>query len=340
MPAFLTVAGILIGVIGLFLVGFSIPIRDFSLGSTLIIAGSISIVGGLVVVGLGATVRELRKLAAKAPEKPSQVGRPAGAPVPARPAAPIPARSMPKPAVVNTTRGQRAEPRLEMPPPETSPDEPPPGNAPTAGELGAEGLRPGLFASIRGRAAVAAAVDTGNPTALSSPHNGNVEPHPFARDHEHPPETAPLPRSPSLSALAARTAARLDLPRAVPDLPRAAPERQANDPVAFERAAGGGEATERPTRNLFDTVWPSDAKPPAEKATETERKGAPGAASDGSTSAGTALEPRPLEILKSGVIDGMAYTLYTDGSIEAQLPQGTLRFSSIEDLRAHLEHHN
>ena len=35
--------------------------------------------------------------------------------------------------------------------------------------------------------------------------------------------------------------------------------------------------------------------------------------------------------------DGMAYTLYTDGSIEAELPQGTMRFSSIEDLRAHLE---
>jgi len=36
-------------------------------------------------------------------------------------------------------------------------------------------------------------------------------------------------------------------------------------------------------------------------------------------------EPRPIAILKSGVIDGMAYTLYTDGSIEAELPQGTMR---------------
>jgi hypothetical protein len=48
-------------------------------------------------------------------------------------------------------------------------------------------------------------------------------------------------------------------------------------------------------------------------------------------------EPRPIAILKSGVIDGMAYTLYTDGSIEAELPQGTMRFSSIDELRAHLE---
>jgi len=33
----------------------------------------------------------------------------------------------------------------------------------------------------------------------------------------------------------------------------------------------------------------------------------------------------------------MGYTLYVDGSIEAELPQGTLRFASIDDLRAHLE---
>jgi hypothetical protein len=57
-------------------------------------------------------------------------------------------------------------------------------------------------------------------------------------------------------------------------------------------------------------------------------------------------EPRPtpapeaaaaVTILKSGVVDGMAYTLYSDGSIEAQLPQGMLRFGSITELRNHIE---
>jgi hypothetical protein len=47
--------------------------------------------------------------------------------------------------------------------------------------------------------------------------------------------------------------------------------------------------------------------------------------------------PRPVSVLKSGVVDGMAYTLYSDGSIEAQLPQGTLRFGSINELRNHIE---
>jgi hypothetical protein len=49
-----------------------------------------------------------------------------------------------------------------------------------------------------------------------------------------------------------------------------------------------------------------------------------------STAAGTS-------VLKSGVVNGMPYTLYSDGSIEAQLPEGTLRFGSITELRNHIE---
>ncbi len=42
-------------------------------------------------------------------------------------------------------------------------------------------------------------------------------------------------------------------------------------------------------------------------------------------------------VLKSGVVDGMAYWLYSDGSIEAQMPEGMMRFTSIDELRAHLD---
>ncbi|MGB6394815.1 MAG: DUF308 domain-containing protein, partial [Bradyrhizobium sp.] len=45
----------------------------------------------------------------------------------------------------------------------------------------------------------------------------------------------------------------------------------------------------------------------------------------------------PVTVLKSGVVDGMAYSLYSDGSIEAQMPEGMMRFASIDELRAHLE---
>jgi hypothetical protein len=42
-------------------------------------------------------------------------------------------------------------------------------------------------------------------------------------------------------------------------------------------------------------------------------------------------------VLKSGVVDGMAYSLYSDGSIEAQMPEGMMRFASIDELRTHLD---
>jgi hypothetical protein len=53
-------------------------------------------------------------------------------------------------------------------------------------------------------------------------------------------------------------------------------------------------------------------------------------------------EPAPnaspdVTVLKSGVVDGMSYSLYSDGSIEAQMPEGMMRFASIDELRAHLD---
>ena len=55
-------------------------------------------------------------------------------------------------------------------------------------------------------------------------------------------------------------------------------------------------------------------------------------------------EPEPevpetpaVTVIKSGVVDGMAYSLYSNGSIEAQLPEGMMRFASIDELRDHLD---
>ena len=48
-------------------------------------------------------------------------------------------------------------------------------------------------------------------------------------------------------------------------------------------------------------------------------------------------DPAQVTVLKSGVVDGMAYSLYSDGSIEAQMPEGMMRFASIDELRAHLD---
>jgi hypothetical protein len=48
-------------------------------------------------------------------------------------------------------------------------------------------------------------------------------------------------------------------------------------------------------------------------------------------------DQQTVTVLKSGVVDGMAYSLYSDGSIEAQMPEGLMRFASIDELRSHLD---
>jgi hypothetical protein len=81
-------------------------------------------------------------------------------------------------------------------------------------------------------------------------------------------------------------------------------------------------------------VAPSPVPPPAELLPRTE----PTPAGQPAPAPVQQHAPITISILKSGVVDGMAYTLYSDGSIEAQLPQGTLRFGSITELRNHIEH--
>ena len=88
----------------------------------------------------------------------------------------------------------------------------------------------------------------------------------------------------------------------------------------------------------FDDVWPKRGGRQAEDAGESARQGAGEAPKPSDKPAGE--EARSTAILKSGVVDGMAYTLYVDGSIEAQLPQGTVRFGSIAELRSHIENNS
>jgi hypothetical protein len=88
----------------------------------------------------------------------------------------------------------------------------------------------------------------------------------------------------------------------------------------------------------FEDAWPKAerSKPgeippqhrgPRSPSTFNEANGAPARNED---------QPA-VTVLKSGVVDGMAYSLYSDGSIEAQMPEGMMRFASIDELRAHLD---
>jgi hypothetical protein len=107
----------------------------------------------------------------------------------------------------------------------------------------------------------------------------------------------------------------------------------------------------RPTRppsqrENFDAVWSADARPAKRAESEPSPAAEMGQAQADQAAPVQDRRPEPAAlaepqgaatILKSGVVDGMAYTLYTDGSIEAKLPDGTVRFGSIAELRAHIE---
>ncbi len=83
-----------------------------------------------------------------------------------------------------------------------------------------------------------------------------------------------------------------------------------------------------PVPPSFEDAWPKSDRP-----RRPPRNAAPDVAP-----AAPAREGAPqVTVLKSGVVDGMAYSLYSDGSIEAQMPEGMMRFASIDELRAHLD---
>ena len=87
----------------------------------------------------------------------------------------------------------------------------------------------------------------------------------------------------------------------------------------------------------FDDAWP---KPERAKPGEVPlpRRSPPLRSPSTFTEPGSVPAEQPaVTVLKSGVVDGMAYSLYSDGSIEAQMPEGMMRFASIDELRSHLD---
>src|SRR6185295_12484394 len=91
------VAGIGLVLAGLLAIGFGIPIKEFSTGNTLILAGVIGVCSGVIMLGLWTTVRELKNIArrlgnglpeAREESRGEASGRPAPAIAAARDSAP------------------------------------------------------------------------------------------------------------------------------------------------------------------------------------------------------------------------------------------------------------
>jgi len=276
MPLLLIVVGVIIAVLGLGAVAYGIPVKEFSFGNTLIIAGTIGTIGGLVLLAIGAMIRQLRHIADMLAAHPLP-GQPIesfeAAAAPTAPLTRIPFPSRPK-----------AETATQEPPP-AAPEEHP----------------------------VAAAAPTLRNPEAATPTVEQFEVQQHAEVLLSPRQAAPI--EPPLEGFAAAPS----------------PERPAELPPVTEEEFWPSMPpphTERPSQpNYFDSMWPPE--PRAEKRLPIEEP-AP------EPPAAPALPSEPVAILKSGVVDGMAYTLYVDGSIEAELPNGTLRFASIHELRDHL----
>ena len=113
------------------------------------------------------------------------------------------------------------------------------------------------------------------------------------------------------------------MPRATPQ-PEPAKDHEGFDLVWPDRAAAASPS--EPLKRASDMPLPPIPARPRDNRPPERRPEAPAKPAE-----------RGPAILKSGVIDGMPYTLYADGSIEAELPQGTVKFASVDALRSHLE---
>jgi hypothetical protein len=111
------------------------------------------------------------------------------------------------------------------------------------------------------------------------------------------------------------------------------------------RPAASSEQQKR--RPAFDALWPKGPRPmravdpvpaqPSASAAPIEPEKKVEQTDSGARQSLAAGAPNAVSVLKSGLVNGMPYTLYSDGSIEAQLAEETLRFGSINELRNHIE---
>jgi hypothetical protein len=270
MKVVMLIAGIGCLLAGLLAIGFGIPVKEFSFGNTLILAGSVGACTGLVILALWAVVRELQGLAERlGPGLPLDGGR-----------------TELQPSMMPVT--QRGQP--------TQNDDVPAGRDPSPAEQ-------------MGRA---------EPDFQSSQH----ELPPFPEPVEPPPP--PKPRR----NLMFSSSSRRERERA---------QGHAADQFAAHAAVAPPvpEASE-PTLGSLDERPRDERARPAAAAPQRRGGRAPSTFDEPYERSAGESQP-PVTVLKSGVVDGMAYSLYSDGSIEAQMPEGMMRFASIDELRAHLD---
>jgi hypothetical protein len=281
---------------GVFAFGLGIPIRETWFGASLVMAGSVAVTGGFVLVGLAAVVSQLRQVAQgfKAPL--------AGMPRPVRPLERKDERF----------EGDErwAQSRLNMPVPlgAGTPDVVRRRYDATETKEGQHKPRPQewlrhaqgeIESPSRQVEAVPPPIEYA-PSDIARPSNSWPRP---AIPLQPDPSDTPIRRPPAVSPVSPQ-------------------DIFATIWSSLHRSLAEGEQTEASP----DTrLRPADSK----SSTLTSEPAACASARP------APVEPRP--ILRTGVIQQTAYTLFADGSVETQLPEGAKRFASIEEFLGHLE---
>jgi hypothetical protein len=286
----LMIAGIAVLAAGLLAIVFGIPVKEFSFGNTLILAGAVAACTGAILLGLSVVVRELQNIARRLGSNPAATSR-ADAEASAAGSGGQPADSG-----FPLNRERPAPGTADGAEPSPSPGSP----APWQEEVASRGR-----VRLRGDVAPEPVPE---PAAATKPRRNLL----FSSSSRKERERALAARPPD--------AAKPDAAPPAPPVP--APAEPA--PVTFEDAWPQSERARSDALRRNRT--PSTFAEPNAGAPAPERP-----------ALARSEEPPPVTVLKSGVVDGMAYSLYSDGSIEAQMPEGMMRFASIDELRSHLD---
>jgi len=310
MYAFLLILGAVIAAAGVVLIGPGLPFGGRDYDASIVTPGAVAIVGGLILIGLALAVRALgriEKALAARPLPHRVLQEEAAAPAVEEPAAATPARIpfLPKPV---------AEPA------------PPPAPA-----VATPRVLPEDAALERLREKFPTLVRLENAPVVEDA-DVSLSPKPSVRTDEAVAE-ANNAVGQQTNGAALRIEPRLE----VQARPANRPERAKNFEAFWPKKQRPGQEAPAPAAKQPAAQQPQAS--PVEPVLTPEpvqfqfREPAP----EPRPAAPAPEAPATVSILKSGVVDGMAYTLYSDGSIEAQLPQGTLRFGSITELRNHIE---
>jgi hypothetical protein len=296
------IAGIGFLLAGLLGIVLGIPIKEFSFGNTLILTGAVAACTGMIMLGLWTVVRELKNIARQLGQ-----GLPAG-----------PRDNATRSVALSAALGNQTRDEGDS-----------------------------LFSRDQSAADNA---DNAEPVA-QSPSSLPWREEAASRDRAR--YEAPAAPEAVEATPAAKTRRNLLFSSSSRKERERAQARTADRPAMELPAASGAvppafEGGEVPPAT-FDDAWPKTERSRATEAPLPRRSArAPSTFTEATTGAtGADLHPPaardedqspPVTVLKSGVVDGMAYSLYSDGSIEAQMPEGMMRFASIDELRAHLDH--